>query len=666
MKELLLECYSEEIPASLQQSAKEGFAQIFANFFDKNNVKFQAIKTYAGPCRITLHISGLEFVALSEVIRGPRLDVAANVLDGFCSKYKISVNDLIIKTENDATYYYLHKKNYATLESLLISNIPKLLASYTWPKSMYWGNYDIKWIRPLKNILCILDGKILAIEYGHLKANNITFGHKFFSNSQLEVESFDDYAKKLNANSVIFDQDDRKKTICTQLEDLCIKHELVLNSDSKLLEEVIGLVEYPTVLLGDVPEEFMILPAELLISCLKNHQKYFTCNQNNKLANKFLFVCNSPIKDFTKIIQGNEKVLYARLSDALYFYNQDLKHTLESRLPALEKVIFHSKLGTMRSKIFRIQELCKYLYPDDQELHLAAKLCKCDLVSQIVQEFSELQGIISKYYAIADGLSSNIANAIAGHYRPQGAVDEVPNGVAATLSLVDKLDSLVGLFLAQEKATSSKDPYGLRRSAIGILRTILKHQLPINLEKLIIHSIKLYSKTIQPQEDTFDSIKSFILDRLKNLLSKTYSAKLIDCVLDDDLSLIADIETKIEKLADFCKTQNWEIIFGAYKRIANILDKKTSNKLNKDSVKTELFSSKYEQDLFDAANTISINSQDLIQNIMSLNALVEPINQFFDNVLVNDKHAAVAQNRQYLSRYLISIFEQVLSFKKLL
>ncbi len=665
MKELLLECYSQEIPSTLQALAIEGFVKIFSNFFDSNNVKFQSVKGYVGACRIVLHVNGLEFSAKDELIRGPRQDAADNILDSFCKKYQVDKGDLILKALDAGTYYCLPAKNQETLESLLINNIPKLLASYSWPKSMHWGNYDIKWIRPLENILCLLQGRVLPIEYGHLKANDVTFGHKFFNNDPLRVVSFDDYAKKLKTNNVILDQEERKQIIHQQLKQICTQHNLELNDDEDLLDELVGLVEYPVVLLGDIPQEFMSLPPELLTCCLKNHQKYFTCNAQAKLANKFLFVSNWPIKDFTQIIQGNQRVLQARLSDAAYFFHQDFNDDFESKLQALEKIVFHSKLGTMLAKVLRIHKICQYLYPDDKELHLAAKLCKCDLATGVVQEFPELQGVISKYYAFKYCSNSNVAGAIAAHYSPEGLLDKVPSGMAAILSLADKLDSLVGLFLAQEKATSSKDPYGLRRNAIGILRIILEHQLGLNLEKLIAYSIKLYGQIIQPQEDSFKTIKNFILDRLKNLLNKTYSAKIIDCLLADDLSSLTNIEINLENLTAFCKISDWEMIFAAYRRAAGILGKDAQNLLNIE-VNKELFATQYEHDLFSAANKIIISKTDLIQDLMILETLVKPVTNFFDNVLVNDKAKEVVQNRQNLIRHVLSIFDKVLSFKKLL
>jgi glycyl-tRNA synthetase beta chain len=665
MKELLIECYSEEIPSACQQLAAQAFVDIFSSFLGKHCATFQSIKGYFGPCRITLHINGLKLNASDELVRGPRSDAESGTLESFCQKHQASLSDLTLQDQGDNKYYYLSKKNHDTLESLLMNNIPKLLASYNWPKSMCWGNYDIKWIRPLKNILCLLQGKILPIRYGHLQGNNITFGHKFFNNEPLVIDSFKEYEKKLRTNNVILDQDERKAIIHDQLQEICLKDNLELNSDNDLLNELVGLVEYPVVISSDIPQEFIELPPELLICCLKNHQKYFTCRAGDKIANKFLFVSNWPIKDFSKIIQGNQRVLQARLSDAAHFFYQDLNDDFQSKLQDLEKIVFHSKLGTMLAKVLRICKICQYLYPDNRELHLAAKLSKCDLATSVVQEFPELQGVISRYYAFRYCSNKNVAEAIAQHYAPVGLMDKVPSDMAAILSLVDKLDSLVGLFLAQEKATSSKDPYGFRRNAIGVLRIILEHKLSINLEKLIAYSIKLYGQIIQPQANSFQAIKNFILDRLKNLLNKTYSIKIINCILQDDLSLLNDLEANLEKLTSFCQTSDWEAIIAAYRRITGVLHKNTRN-TDDAQVNKELFTTKYEHNLFDTANQINFKNTDIIQNIVRLEILIKPIDEFFDNVLVNDKEYTVAQNRQNLICYILGVFDRVLSFKELL
>jgi glycyl-tRNA synthetase beta chain len=665
MSELILELYSEEIPALAQQPAADGFTEIFTSFCNKQNIKFAKVESFSGPCRITLRITGLIFEAFDENIRGPKKDSSEVVINGFCNKNKASIDELIIKSENGIEYYFLHKKNTHTLESLLLDNISKLISSYSWPKSMKWGSYAISWIRPLKNILCLLDGKVLQFQHGHLNSNNLTFGHKFFHSNAIKINSWQEYENSLSETKVILSRDTRKALIQTQLATICQKHSLILNQDPKLLDEIVGLVEHPKVLLGNIPEKFIRLPQELLISCLRLHQKYFTCNNyDGGLASKFLFVCNSPLEDCSNIISGNEKVLNARLSDALYFYEQDLKHSLESRLTRLHKVVFHSKIGTMLDKAIRLEQICKFLSPTNHDLHLAAKLCKCDLITEVVSEFPELQGIISSYYAANDGLNSSIGECISEHYNPQGANDQVPKGDAAILSLADKLDNLVGLLLAGEKATSSKDPYGLRRNAIGILRIILSNQLPIDLNSAITYVVSLYKLPEAATPDFFKQLNIFIVERLKNLLSKDYDPKIINCVITDEITDIVAGVAMLEKLSAFCKTPKWQISLSAYKRIVNIIGKNSSIGL----VNEQILHNEYEKKLWQQSNVLlkRIPSNDFFQNIDEIALLVTFIDAFFDNVLVNDENKEVAQNRLNLSKYLRDIFDQVLNFRSFL
>jgi glycyl-tRNA synthetase beta chain len=663
MNELILELYSEEIPSFAQQPAAEGFSEIFTNFFNKQNIKFHQINSFCGPCRITLRITGLSFDAADENIRGPKKNSDANVLNGFCNKNKVNVDDLTVKEENGVEYYFLYKKNTNTLESLLLDNLSKLISSYVWPKSMRWNTYLINWIRPLRNILCLLNNQILPIEYGHIKANNLTFGHKFFAHKSLTINSWDEYQNNLLNAFVVLSKNERKSLISNQLEKICQDNTLALNQDAKLLDEISGLVEYPSVLVGDIPQQFMQLPQELLISCLRLHQKYFTCNDAaGKLANKFLFVCNSPLKDFNVIIDGNQKVLSARLADALYFYNQDLKHSLESRFESLQKIIFHSKLGTVKDKSLRLQSLCKYLKPDNQDLHLAAKLCKCDLLTEVVQEFPELQGIISKYYAANDNLNTNISQTVAKHYSPQGANDEVPEGDAAILSLADKIDSLVGLFLAGERATSSKDPYALRRNTISILRIIFSNKFEINLEEVFEYAASLYP--IPQGKELLKELESFFIDRLKNMLSKEYDLKILNCLIKDDLKNLSQIELQAKKLSEFCKTENWNLLLGAYKRVVNILGKQTKAA----SVEPDIFNNPYELALFNQANAVASGNlrQDFIENLHELLPLVKTINEFFDNVFINDEIEQISRNRINLSYQIKELFDRYLCFRNFL
>ena len=476
------------------------------------------------------------------------------------------------------------------------------------------------------------------------------------------ITCFDEYISKLYDAKVIVCDKKRQEIITNQLQNICKLEQIELNVDSTLLEEVNGLIEWPTVLAGNIPEHFMHIAQELLISCLRLHQKYFTCNQQGTLVNKFLFVSNNPDKQASNtIIAGNERVLNARLSDALYFYHEDLKISLEARLTSLDKLIFHTKLGSMKAKALRLEKLSQRLMPQEKELHLAAKLCKCDLVSQVVLEFPELQGIISKYYALNDGLSQQVAASIADHYAPIGANSLLPSGFASYLSLIDKFDNAVSLMLVGEKATSSKDPYAIRRAVISILRIILANNLSIDLEELINYQIQLIQA--DPSEQDINYIREFFLERLKHLLCQQYDINLVACTISKNLKNILATKNLLQSLVEFQNTTNWTILLQNYKRVINILGKEG----NFSEIDPALLNSSFEIELYNKLK----HTQNALQaleflpdRLTQLLLLNKPIENFFDNVLVKDQDEQISKRRLALTHQLKIIFESVLDFSR--
>jgi len=655
MSSLLFELYSEEIPALMQERALSSLLDAFKQVFVKHNITFKEENGAVGPCRISVYFNSLEVGLVEIKLRGPNLDSGPEILDRFCSKHAVKASDLIVEEERGKKYYYLTKKNDSSLEDILLSEIPKILSSFSWPKSMRWGDYQISWIRPLKNILCLLDGKALPVKYGHLTANNITFGHKFFAPQSLKITSWNDYQSQLSKNHVIIS--DRKYLIKRQLAEICQKNALVLNEDEKLIEEVAGLTEYPTMLLGEIAQEFMSLPPELLTLCLRVHQRYFTCqNLDGSLANKFIFASNLPVKDFTEVIEGNKRVLAARLSDALYFYKRDLKEDLESKFTDLSNVVFHLKLGNMQEKVLRIEKISKFLRPFDKDLHLAARLCKCDLLTEAVKEFPELQGVMSKYYAP----KPQVGEIIASHYSPKGANDKVPELQASILSIADKIDTLVGLLIAGERVTSSKDPYGIRRNAISILRIILEHNLEVNLKELIQFILDLYDNIDFNKSEALDLIQSFILDKLDSLLEQKYSSQIVRLVIKNDLSSVISLQDQVAELENIYHTENFASIVAAYKRLYNITDKKSESS----KVDAQIFETEYERELY--MGLLNIKLSTIQASITELLKLVPQINNLLDNVLINDPDKRLSQNRINLVMQTQSLFDRVLHFKSLI
>ena len=664
MSELLLELFSEEIPALMQKNAEEGYLNIFTKIFEENEI-FAKVQVFAGPRRITLHATHLPKVTLSKEleIKGPSTEAPEAAINGFCKAHNVSKLELSTKLINNQLYYFFVKKTEEReIKEILPEIIIEAINKYSWAKSMFWGNYKIKWIRPLRNILCIFDGEVLPLQFGHLTANNITYGHRLTDNKKLELTDFEDYRNKLLGNHVILERTKREEVIKTGLLELANSHNLNIKEDNRLIEEVAGLSEFPVVLPGKIPQKFLELPKEVLISSMRTHQKYFCLfDKTGNFAPYFLFVSNGRFANADLVIKGNEKVLSARLSDALYFYKQDIAKTLESRLGKLEAVTFHAELGNLREKVERITKICKHIAPNNKDLITAAKLCKSDLVSEMVGEFPELQGIMGYYYVKHEGLNEEVATAIKDHYKPQGLNDNIPSGNAVLLALADKLDSLVGLMIAGEALTGSGDPYALRRQALGIIRIILENKLELHLNILINFSINLYKDSSDKNKDL---IISFFEERVKFYFKNDYDIALINAVLD--LNLV-DTKFKLDTLKEFLIEDAGKQLLNAYRRASNIIDGQKITGL----VDASLFITQPEKELFKVIQKISpqiidsIADKDYKRALNLLSSLLTPITSFFDNVLVNDSDSKIAQNRLSLLQNTCELFHKIAKFNRL-
>jgi glycyl-tRNA synthetase beta chain len=664
VSELLLELFSEEIPALMQKNAEEGYLNIFTKIFEENEI-FAKVQVFAGPRRITLHATHLPKVTLpkEEEIKGPSIDAPEAAINGFCKAHNVGKLELSTKLINNQLYYFLIKKTEEReIKEILPEIIVEAINKYSWAKSMFWGDYKIKWIRPLRNILCMFDGEILPLQFGHLTANNITYGHRLTDNKKLEITNFEDYRNKLLENHVILERTKREEIIKTGLLELANFHDLTIKEDARLIEEVAGLTEFPVVLLGKIPQKFLELPKEVLISSMRTHQKYFCLfDKAGNFAPYFLFVSNGRFANSELIVQGNKKVLSARLSDAVYFYKQDISKTLESNLDKLLAVTFHAKLGNLKEKIDRIIKICDYIAPNNKDLITAAKICKSDLVSEMVGEFPDLQGIMGYYYAKHEELNEEVATAIRDHYKPQGLSDNVPSGNAALLGLADKIDSLVGLMIAGEAPTGSGDPYALRRQTLGIIRIILENKLELQLTDLISFSISLYKDSSDKDKDL---IISFIEERIKFYFKNNYDISLINTVLD--LNLV-DTKFKLDALKEFLAEDTGKELLNAYKRANNIISDQKITGL----VDASLFSTQPEKELFEVMQKISpqvtdsISDKDYNKALNLLSSLLTPITSFFDNVLVNDPDSKIAGNRLLLLQDICNFFDKIAKFNRL-
>ena len=596
MTEFLLELYSEEIPARMQEAAaKEIASKIAADS-----------KYFYTPQRIVV-LADLPDMQPDTRIekRGPRIGSPEQAVNGFLKSVNLSKVEDAETIEEKGTKYYFYKntvKGKPTAD-YLAELLPKILTEFTWPKSMRWGSGDTRWVRPLHSIIAIFGGKVVPFKFGEVVSGNTTQGHRFLDSSKFQVSSFKEYQNGLAQRKAIIDPLQRKQIIWDAAKKAA--GNLELKEDERLLSEVANLVEYPQVLVGEFDKSFLETPQECLISTMKSNQKYFPLFENDKLTNKFIITSNMIAEDGGKrIIHGNERVIKARLSDAKFFWEQDQKTKLDDLLPRLEKVVFHAKVGTLNEKVRRVAHLAKYIAnligADALLAERAALLCKADLVSGMVGEFAELQGIMGRYYAGLQGEPKEVCDAIAEHYQPAGQDDEIPTApVSICVALADKMDSLVQLWEAGEKPTGSRDPLGLRRAGLGIIRIILENNLKINLKALIIQA----SKT---GETGTEEIFEFFVERMKHLLkAKDIRHDYVAAVLDGKTDNLLTVYSKAVAFSTFLKTENGRNLMEGYRRAANILsiEEKKDKTEYPPEPREKMLETREENELYDSINS---------------------------------------------------------------
>ena len=493
MAQLLIELFSEEIPARMQLGAARDFERLFGDKLKTSGLTFESMKAYVGPRRLALVVEGLpaEQAAVTEEVKGPKDGAPEQAMAGFLRKVGLSQDQLVL--ENGVWLARIEKPGRKTAD-VLGAMLGDVILAFPWPKSMRSGTSTFRWVRPLKRILFLFDGAVIPFELEGLTASNLTEGHRFLGSGEpVAVSDFFTYDKALADNFVILDHKTRQDIILIEARAACAAAGCELIEDQGLLEEVAGLNEYPVPLLGDMDPAFLTLPPEVIKTSMRTHQKYFAVRgSDGKMAAKFVITANMKASDGgTEIKRGNAKVLSARLSDGVFFWKEDNRAgNFDQWLKKLEGVTFHAKLGTMAQRVARIEAMARYIAPlmgaDADVAGEAARLAKADLASYMVGEFPELQGVMGGYYADAAQKPADIANAIREHYKPQGPSDSVPaSKVSAAVALADKIDTLVGFFAIDEKPTGSKDPYALRRSALGILRILREHRLRVSIRSLI-------------------------------------------------------------------------------------------------------------------------------------------------------------------------------------
>jgi glycyl-tRNA synthetase beta chain len=663
MPQLLLELFSEEIPARMQTQAARELERLARERLAEAGFLPEALKAFAGPRRLTLVVEGLPAAQSDrrEERKGPRVGAPDAAVEGFLRSTGLSPDQLI---ERDGVWYaQIVRQGRATTE-IIAEMVEAIVRGFSWPKSMKWGTGKLRWVRPLQRILCVFDGQAVPFQIEGIASGELSEGHRFMGSRALfRARTFDQYAAGLRANFVVFDVEERKHRILEGARTLCFARNLELVEDEALLEEVAGLAEWPVPILGEMDASFLDLPPEVIRTSMRTHQKYFAIRDpaTGELAPNFLVVANIQASDGgTAVAAGNARVLSARLNDARFFWDEDRKVALETRLEKLKGVTFHAKLGTMYARVERIEALARAIAPlvgaDPDLAAQAARLAKADLGTGMVGEFPELQGLMGGYYARAEGLPPELADAIRDHYRPQGPSDAVPAApVSVAVAVADKLDTLVGFFSCNEKPTGSRDPFALRRAALGVIRTVLEQGLRFGLADLIRRADGPF-QALAPDPGRGDptaELLAFFADRLKVLLrDQGKRHDLVDAVFalgDDDLVRIV---ARVEAIDAFLQTEDGTNLLAGYKRATNILKAEEKKAALPVGAAARLPGAPAEElalitalDLAEPAVEAALAREDFAAAMRALAELRQSVDGFFDKVLVNADDPAERDNR---------------------
>ncbi|HEY9009634.1 MAG TPA: glycine--tRNA ligase subunit beta [Devosia sp.] len=700
MPELLLELFSEEIPARMQRRAAEDLKKAVTNALVDAGLVYEGAKAFVTPRRLALTVTGLPARSpdTREEKKGPRVGSPQQAIDGFLKSAGLTSIDQA-KVESDpkkGEFYVAHiEKKGAEAETILAGILPKIITDFQWPKSMQWGNGGLTWVRPLRAITATFGTEndepvVIPFKSNQVASGQTTFGHRFLSPDAIRVKRFDDYVQALEKAKVVLDIDRRKEIIRADADHLAFAQGLTVIHDEGLLEEVAGLVEWPVVMMGSFDPRYLAVPEEVIIATIRANQKCFCLRDaSGKLAPNFIITSNTVAKDGgAAIVAGNERVIRARLSDAEFFYNQDLALPLEHGLPKLEESVFHAKLGSQFQRVERLVKLAAEIAPkvdaDVAQAQRAAMLAKADLVTGMVGEFPELQGLMGRYYALAQNEPLAIANAIADHYKPLGPTDLVPaEPVAIAVALADKLDLLTGFWAIDEKPTGSRDPFALRRAALGVIRIVSDNQLTLPLIPLFqaswfIRRDQHIGDSADPKNQLAGDLDSndllaFFHDRLKVSLREAGARHdLVDAVITPDSDDILEITRRVEALSALLGTLDGQNLLAGYRRAANILaaEEKKDGRGYSGMVDRSQLKLAEEEALAnalvaaDTAVAAKVRANDYRGAIASLATLRAPVDAFFEAVLVNDPEPAIRANRLTLLSHLRETMRLVADFSK--
>ncbi|MGR9535533.1 glycine--tRNA ligase subunit beta [Rhizobium leguminosarum] len=702
MPNLLLELRSEEIPARMQRKAAGDLKKLVTDALVEAGLSYEGAREYWTPRRLALDIHGLtaRSADVREERKGPRTDANEKAIEGFlrgAGLSSVSEAQVVSDPKKGDFYVAVISKPGRATEEIVTDIMPGIIRDFPWPKSMRWGKASskpgaLRWVRPLQSIVCTFgpeheETTVIPFEIDGITASNITYGHRFHAPEAITVRRFDDYAANMERAKVILDAERRKDIILHDARDIAFANGLELVEDEGLLEEVSGLVEWPQVLMGSFEEDYLSIPSEIIRLTIKTNQKCFVTRKQGEetLSNKFILVSNIQASDGGKeIVHGNGKVVRARLSDALHFWKRDqgnlpdletltasaakfgldIKKPLDQRMAKLDAldVTFHAKLGTQGARVARIQalakELAKITGADAALVDRAAVLAKADLRTEAVGEFPELQGLMGRKYAALQGEDASVAAAIEDHYKPQGPSDRVPEDrVAITIALADKLDTLIGFWAIDEKPTGSKDPFALRRAALGVVRILLERKIRLPL--------------LATTRD--GDLLSFFHDRLKVYLRDQGARHdLIDAVLTSDADDLLMVARRVEALTAFITSEDGKNLLAGTKRATQLLAaEEKKGTVIADGVSEALLKLDAEKELFAAISSASKDASDAVARedfrsaMEALSKLRGPVDRFFEDVLVNDEDAAIRANRLALLRLIREATGTVADFSKI-
>ena len=614
---------------------------------------------------------------VSEERRGPRVDAPQQALDGFLKSTGLALDQLEQRDTGKGVFYFaVISRQGRQAVDVLTQAVEAAMAEFPWPKSMRWGSHAIRWVRPIQSILALFDGNVVPVTFGPVSSGNTTRGHRFLAGAEFAVADYADYQTKLHQAKVLVDAVERRHSIWRQAEELAAAKGLTVKPDDGLLDEVTGLVEWPVAILGDIDAQFMGVPAEVLTTSMRTHQKYFSVLQaDGSLAPHFITIANMEAADNGAAIRsGNQRVLRARLSDAAFFWDQDRKAKLETRVENLKQRVFFQGLGTLFDKVTRLQTLAAWLAPqvgaDAALARRAALLAKADLSTDMVGEFPELQGLMGRYYALHDGEPPEVAQAVADHYSPAGAGDTCPQApVSLAVALADRLDTLVGFFAINEKPTGSKDPFALRRAALGVIRLVVENGLRLELGAAFDAALDGYGlPTGTVRQDLLD----FFADRLKvHLRDQGVRHDVVAAVLSQGAEMdLVGLLARVSALTDFLDSEDGVNLLAAYRRAVNIvrIEAKKDGQPQAGEVVPADLAQEEERALATALAGVStdvgiaVEAQDYRAAMAALSRLRQPVDVFFDKVTVNADDAALRANRLRLLGRIGQVMEQVANF----